>query len=208
MADPTKKNQNEIFLLEAWVLDNPGSHLFLKLAQLYHKENRLAEAAGVLQRGLAIHPKEVEARGLLAEVLQAMGDLPGAVNQLQIAAREIKRHSAIFTRLADFCELQGDQAFSENARQIAQALEGDSPTSPRIDAPGGEDTVTMAEIYAAQGYTDQAAGIYRRLLSKEPGRSDLQSRLDELESGFNQKAAAQIAIEKLNAFKQAALAMN
>ena len=204
MVDSTQHNPNELFLLEAWVSDNPGSHLFMKLAQLYYDQNRLAEAAGVLQRGLAIHPNDMEARSLLAEVLEAMGDLPGAIGQLQIAAREIKRHAAIFRRLAELCEIQGDSAYAADARHIAQALSSER-TPKRSTQPMGEDTVTMAEIYAAQGHTDQAAEIYRRLLTKEPNRADIRQRLEALTGVHAESAGRQNAIDKLSAFKQAAL---
>ncbi len=207
MADSSQNIQNELFLLEAWVSDNPGSHLFIKLAQLYHKQKRLADAAGVLQRGLAIHPNDVEARSLLAEVLQGMGDLPGAVGQLQIAAREIKRHHGIFTRLAQLCEMQGDPDYAANARQIAKALSSEG-ASGSMPPPEMQDTVTMAEIYAAQGYTEQAAGIYHRLLTKDPSRNDIRQRLNAL-LGIGPVSqvspAQQKTMDKLEAFKQAAL---
>lgn len=42
-------------------------------------------------------------------------------------------------------------------------------------------TVTMAKLYADQGYLRKAAQVYRQLLRKEPGREDLQLALKEIE---------------------------
>jgi hypothetical protein len=42
-------------------------------------------------------------------------------------------------------------------------------------------TVTMAELYARQGYLRKAARIYGHLIEKEPGREDLRKTLAEIE---------------------------
>lgn len=43
-------------------------------------------------------------------------------------------------------------------------------------------TATMARLFAQQGHWDKAAAIYRYLLAKEPGRSDLAEALAEAEA--------------------------
>ena len=42
-------------------------------------------------------------------------------------------------------------------------------------------TVTMAKVYAEQGYYEQSAEIYRFLLKNDPGRQDLVAALSEVE---------------------------
>jgi hypothetical protein len=42
-------------------------------------------------------------------------------------------------------------------------------------------TLTMARVYAGQGYFEKAADIYRHLLAREPGRGDLAKALAEAE---------------------------
>jgi hypothetical protein len=42
-------------------------------------------------------------------------------------------------------------------------------------------TLTMARVYAGQGYFEKAADIYRHLLAREPGRGDLAQALAEAE---------------------------
>ena len=43
------------------------------------------------------------------------------------------------------------------------------------------ETATMAKVYADQGYLRQAARIYRRLLDRDPQRTDLEKALDDVE---------------------------
>jgi hypothetical protein len=43
-------------------------------------------------------------------------------------------------------------------------------------------TATMAQLFADQGHWDEAAAIYRRLLSRQPGREDLARALAEVEA--------------------------
>lgn len=116
------ENAAELFLLEAWVADNPGSRLFLKLAQAYQRAGRLEEAAQVLQRGLVMHPAMVEARQALADVLKAMGQREKALDQLMAAASELCRHAGVFNGLADLWQDQGQESQAQEARELAGAL--------------------------------------------------------------------------------------
>jgi tetratricopeptide (TPR) repeat protein len=154
----------ELFLLEAWVADNPGSRMFLRLARAYHEQDRLDEAAEVLQRGLVMHPGMVEARHLLARVLQAKGDTAEAATQLTAAARELSRHAGVFADLAALWEQEGREPEAASARRLAEAL----GRGLELDEGPGVETATLAEIYAAQGHTAEAAAIYRRLMADEP----------------------------------------
>ena len=49
-------------------------------------------------------------------------------------------------------------------------------------------TVTMAELYARQGYLRKAARIYRHLLEEAPDREDLRGALDELVDKIEQQS--------------------
>jgi tetratricopeptide (TPR) repeat protein len=46
-------------------------------------------------------------------------------------------------------------------------------------------TVTLARLFAAQGYWDKAAEIYRDLLRENPDRPDLVQALEEAEAALN-----------------------
>lgn len=50
-------------------------------------------------------------------------------------------------------------------------------------------TLTLANIYAAQGYRRKAIRIYRDLLEKQPGNREVEARIEALESGEEVPAA-------------------
>ena len=159
MTESTPPSGPELFWLEAWVTDNPGSRLFLKLGRAYREAGRLAEASAVLQRGLAINPGQVEARQVLAQVLEEMGDFPGATTQLVAATREISRYTEVYQRLANLWEDQGETAKAQAARELAQALaRGFEEAVPR-PAPSEE----AAILPLAQPRTDQSQTIVTHL---------------------------------------------
>jgi len=54
-------------------------------------------------------------------------------------------------------------------------------------------TETMARIYESQGHFDRAAAIYRRLLARDPERSDLAARLAEIEERARSHGAQELA---------------
>lgn len=57
------------------------------------------------------------------------------------------------------------------------------------------DTPTMAELYFQQGHVNQAIETYRRIVTRDPGDSKAQQRLDELEmmAGIRREIPAKIA---------------
>ncbi|MGD8561205.1 MAG: tetratricopeptide repeat protein [Desulfarculaceae bacterium] len=173
--------ESQLFLLEAWVADNPGSRLFLRLAKAYKQAARLEEAKEVLQRGLAVNPHEVEARELLSQVLTDLGDAPGAQEQLLQAAQDISRHAGVYERLAQLWEEQGLQTQAGAARRLAEDL-GRTRATPETQEPASMpgDVELAAVPLPEDGKPPEAAG---------PSQSTQPSEV----------------LERLEAFKQAAL---
>lgn len=52
-------------------------------------------------------------------------------------------------------------------------------------------TVTMAKVYADQGYFNKAAGIYHYLLQKSPDQQDLLDAVDDIEKRAAEKTKYQ-----------------
>ena len=117
-----ESSRADLFLLEAWVSENPGSRLFLELARAYRKQDRRPEAIRVLERGLVLRPEEVAARRLLAQVLLESGDKEGALRQLRLAAQELARHAGVFDDLAAILEQQGRGTEAGSARELGRSL--------------------------------------------------------------------------------------
>lgn len=119
----------ELFLLEAWVADNPGSRLFIKLAEGYETRGELERAAAVLDRGLAVHPGEIDARRVYARVLRGLGREDASLEQLELAAAELSRFAGVFDDLAAMYTGQGQDQAAAQAGQVARALAGDEPAT-------------------------------------------------------------------------------
>jgi len=65
--------------------EDPGSRLFLQLAEEYRRLGRHGEAVTVLERGLERHPQQVSAHVALGRARLAAGDAPRAVAALDRA---------------------------------------------------------------------------------------------------------------------------
>lgn len=200
----------ELALLESAVAENPGSRLFLRLARAYLQAGRLGQASQTLTRGLGLQPWEVEAHQLLAEVLQKQGDPDGALAQFCQAAAVLSRHAGLYQGLAGLLMAQGRGQEAMVAQRLARDLQtgfaGPPAPAGQAAAPeaAGQDTPTLAEIYAAQGLTAKAVEIYRRLLALEPDNQRLAQRLAQLDgppSGPGREVLA-----RLEALQGAALA--
>ena len=220
----------DLFLLEAWVAENPASRLFVRLGRAYMELGRPGDAAETLRRGLMVMPEETEARHLLALALNGLGDREGALEELMAAARGLAAHAGIFELMGELRAEQGRAEEAAWARGLARELAltpgreqspapsaGRPPARPAGPAAfsasgggGGTDTATLAEIYAAQGLAGQAAAIYRRLLAQNPNNRALATRLAELESGAPSAPAplpagqAKKVLLRLEALRQAA----
>jgi Tfp pilus assembly protein PilF len=210
----------ELALLESAVAENPGSRLFMRLAQAYLDAGRLGQARKTLEQGLALHPDEVEGLRLLAQVLHGQGEDSLALVQLHRAVAVMSRHAGLYNDLAELLSGQGRGQEARQARRLAQDLTLDLASASAQPAPSADqlgedalsqDTPTLAEIYAAQGLNDRAAEIYRRLLAAEPGNPQLARRLAQLEGWPPQASQAAPASQAdilghLEALQGAALA--
>lgn len=182
----------ELFMLENWVAENPGSRQFLRLAQIYLELGRLEEAISLLRRGLVLNPAMVQARDLLAQALERSGDGAGAAAQLLAAVDTLRERAAFLPRLATLLDGLGRTDDAEWVRYLgevlSQGLIGDQPGQDR------------AALRAAAGeMEDQAAMRYRSLLGgaanlSPPGaaasfdRGQALARLETLERAARRRA--------------------
>lgn len=206
MSEPAS-SQAELVLLEAWVADNPGSHGALRLAKAYRDHGRLDQARAVLGRGLAVNPENIEARALLADVLEQLGEADGALAQLIMAAQELGRHAAVYANLARLLRASGRPQEAARVKALAEAMAAGVGSLPSV---GGLESATMAAIYAAQGHAKQAEDIYRTLLARDPANAEAQASMAETRrkaSAGHARAAAGSAkvIGRLERLRAAAL---
>lgn len=176
----------------------PGSRAFAPLADLLRQAGLHHDALSLLDQGLAAHPgyltgliiqgmtllelgRASEARTVLLDVL---GKDPQNLEALRLLAAEARIRQDWRTaegHLAALAGLEPDDA--RWARQLAEVKEQGRLAVPG-PAPAGTAfaTMTLVDIYLAQGYQDKALAALGQMLAAEPGREDIRRRIVEIQA--------------------------
>jgi len=186
---------------------DPASGVFVPLADLMAAAGDIEGALAVLKEGLARNPRSIPARVVLGRTLLLAGQRDEAREVLREVLLADPQNLVARHLLAEDCRERGDwsgaiihleqltqinpgevrwvQALAEaRARRADAAGETEDEGTPQAAAARDEDagfaTMTMVEIYLAQGYRQQAIDALRRILETEPEREDALRKLDEL----------------------------
>jgi tetratricopeptide (TPR) repeat protein len=158
------------------------------LGKCYETLGRTAEAILEYRRAVALMPDAAVVREALSRVerrdqgafeafavqqANLLNRVPGSVGFEEYIAGE----AGAAEGSADFLRKQAEAARHDEARAAAEKEKGTSPVpSSRIV------TVTLAEIYAAQGEYREAMEAYRLLMERRPEEAEgFQKRIRELE---------------------------
>ncbi len=87
---------------------DPGSHVFVDLAEALCREERWSEAAEICRKGLLLHPRITRARVLLGWALRESGELDESVTALQKAREELEENALVYRLLAEIASSRGD----------------------------------------------------------------------------------------------------
>ncbi len=102
---------NDKFIWYKEVLDiEPQSRLFLPLARILADDGLLEEAKAVLGNGLSYHVHFVQARMLLAEVLQKLGKKDEAESQFALVAGEFRENASFWQSFANTAAKNKDES--------------------------------------------------------------------------------------------------
>ena len=177
---------------------DPASLVFAPLADAYRKAGRMRDAIRLCREGLDRYPQYVTARLILAKALLDDGNPDGALDEvrsiLAASPQEAQAH-----RLAGDLYRRGG-ALSEAVRHLEQAVRldpGDRESRALLDVLGAggavpdnsalrqllaDDTfatLTFGTLCLEQGLVDEAAQIFLRLLSRDPGHGRARERLEQ-----------------------------
>jgi tetratricopeptide (TPR) repeat protein len=175
-----------------------SSLVFAALAEAYRKRNMLDQAIAVCRKGLHHHPDFVSGRVALARAYVDKGQNDRATKELEKVILTAPDNLIAQRLLLGIYEEKGDRDNVEETVHRILSLDPQDKearkkwegfTSHRsINAfemgvagkSGKIVTQTLAEIYASQGYHENAFAIYQELSVQEPENSRLHERLADL----------------------------
>ncbi|UCH84566.1 MAG: tetratricopeptide repeat protein [Candidatus Latescibacterota bacterium] len=161
---------------------------------------QLDAARGYFQKILAVDPENREIKRIIREVEE----------REHVVESEDVLVASVTDVLEEIKPVEGSDATMDTDDSLARTDDGSetepstrdglSPgadfgtVEPRADEPDGSHrpdiepvetseelaSITLADIFAAQGYTSKAEKIYREVLNKQPGNEAVRKKLDEL----------------------------
>lgn len=171
---------------------------FASLADAYRKAGRIKEAIALCQEGLGRYPHYLTARLILARALLADGNEEGALAELTALVAQAPDDLQCHRLLADLYLKRGnpDKAMEhleqvvamdpadKEARTALDLLKGAGPDGPghglkRLLEDDTFVTATFGNLCLQQGFLDEAAQIFVRMLRKDPNNQEARERLGE-----------------------------
>jgi len=202
------------------------SRVFAPLADAYRKNGEIDRAIEIIEKGLEKFPQYASAHVILGKcfydkgaserakgefsrvleldgenmvALKFMGDILLAEDKRQEAAECYRRILAVDPTNETVARALKEMEASFVVREIDLA----DAKSVRDERPRELATMTLAGIYAAQGYYNKALRIYREVLGREPDNREAKEMVAKLESIMNSTE-----IERDKAFQEDVLTIS
>lgn len=171
MSDPSESRAEE---LEQQLQDQPGSRLFVQLAEEYRRLERYDDAVRTLEKGLEDQPTYVSARVLLGRCRLESGDPAGAIPELEQALRQDQTHLLAHKLLARAHLETGDVEAARERLSLYEMLNESDPEIEELRArlPGGGDD-GEAQVAAETPAAEAAASPEPVAVEDEPVDEDL-----------------------------------
>ncbi len=188
-----------------WSARDPEGRAFVPLADAHRRKGELEEARALLQDGLERHPDFASGHLVAARVARDRGDLVSAREHLdRVLDLDHANITALIERagtrasegdregaMEDLTAALESDPSNDDARQRLDTLESGAGWDVEVapmeeaevpDSDGAIYTRTMGDLYARQGFRDQAIEVYEHLLHADPGNEELALRLEELKA--------------------------
>src|SRR5215467_10929612 len=173
--------------------------LFLQLAEIHLKQNRQAEAVGLLKKLLQAEPDNLRIQIRLADLYQAMGQTRDAIEAYVSASQRAlaRGDQAESEKLADKAlKLEPNNAAALVVRARSYSLQGDLAKAANLlqQVPdlekGGEQTELLLDFHLKNSSWDQAVTLAVQVFEADPKNYGPLQRVVEalLEAGQTQKA--------------------
>ena len=195
----------EIEFLRERFENAPDSRLFAPLADAYRKVKEIDKAVELLEEGIEKHPDYASAHVILGKCFYDKGATERAKTEFERVLELDPENMVALKFLGDILLAEGKKdeaaeyykkllAIDPSNEDVGKALkdlteefnvkELDVEDSERVrdERPRQLATMTLAGIYAAQGYYNKALKIYREILEKEPENREALDMIEKLQS--------------------------
>lgn len=184
----------------------PDSRLFAPLADAYRKNGDLDRAIEVCEKGLKTYPEYASAHVILGKcfydkgateraraefsrvleldpenmvALKFMGDILLAEDKHEEAAEYFQKLLAIDPTNDEVSKSVKEMEKEFRVKEIDLA---DETTARKVERPRELATMTLAGIYAAQGYYNKALKIYHDIIRDQPDNKEALEMVDKLQT--------------------------
>jgi tetratricopeptide (TPR) repeat protein len=182
---------------------------FVARAEEYLEQDP-ARAVDLALERLRIYPDDMEAKIILGIGWYRKGEMEPALEVLRGIAEDVIRWSPAFSILSELSRERGLDNVADQASRIYMSLNPESPEaianledrlrreSRVYPEPGNEKsdeevglpraadfkTLTLADLYARQGYRELAEALLKEILAADPDNQDALERLQKLRPHF------------------------
>jgi tetratricopeptide (TPR) repeat protein len=154
-------------------LFSPG---YTILAQIHAQRGALDEAASFFEKALSIDRKSPSALKGLARVLLLKGEKDRA-RELLKRATSLEPDDATVKKMLAVLETKSELPDSTSSSKAAASAESDASKVQSSTKTGDPvSTVTIAELYARQGFPKRALKVYRDLLQADPQNEEIRQK--------------------------------
>ncbi len=187
----------------------PESRLFAPLADAYRKEGEIDRAIELCEKGLEKHPSYASAHVILGKCFYDKGATERARSEFLRVIELDPENMVALKFLGDILLAEGD---GDGAARFYKELITIDPTNEdvavslkeleekfqvrridlsnerkvtKVDSPRELATMTLAGIYAAQGYYNKALKIYQDIVRNEPDNREAVEMVGKLEALMN-----------------------
>jgi len=168
---------NSLFLryYAQWQKD-PTSIVFAPIAEYLLHYDMPTEAIKICREGIRVHPKLISGHLVMAKIHMKQENWDRARDSIR-AVFSIVPENRVALELNDKIESLSGREESSETIDISREISTETENQQRT--PSWE-TVTMANIYSAQGHYDRARKIYQSILNRDPDNGAARKGLETL----------------------------